>query len=124
MKAYLDNSATTRAFDEVAALVGRVMTEEYGNPSSVHHMGTVAGNRVFSVRETIAETLKVEPGEIVFTSGGTESDNLAIIGAARANAWRGKHIITTAIEHPAVLETCMELKRQGCCRIYNWVNAS
>ena len=113
MKAYLDNSATTRAFDEVAALVGRVMTEEYGNPSSVHHMGIVAGNRVFSARETIAETLKVEPGEIVFTSGGTESDNLAIIGAARANAWRGKHIITTAIEHPAVLETCMELKRQG-----------
>ena len=113
MKAYLDNSATTRAFDEVAALVAKIMTEEYGNPSSVHHMGTVAGNRVFSARETIAETLKVEPAEIFFTSGGTESDNLAIIGSARANAWRGKHIITTAIEHPAVLETCMELKKEG-----------
>ena len=113
MRAYLDNSATTRAFDEVAALVAKVMTEEYGNPSSVHHMGTVAGNRVYSAREMISETLKVDPNEIFFTSGGTESDNLAIIGSARANAWRGKHIITTSIEHPAVLETCMELKKEG-----------
>ncbi len=113
MITYLDNSATTRAFDEVAALVARIMTEEYGNPSSVHHMGTVSGNRVFGARETIAGTLKVDPSEILFTSGGTESDNLALIGSARANAWRGKHIITTAIEHPAVLETCMELKREG-----------
>ncbi len=113
MRAYLDNSATTRAFDEVARLVSKIMTEEYGNPSSVHHMGTVAGNRLFDARETIASTLKVDPSEIVFTSGGTESDNLAIMGAAKANAWRGKHIITTSVEHPAVLETCMELKRQG-----------
>ena len=113
MSTYLDNSATTRAFDEVAALVARIMTEEYGNPSSVHHMGTVSGNRVFSARETISQTLKVDPSEILFTSGGTESDNLALIGSARANAWRGKHIITTSIEHPAVLETCMELKREG-----------
>ncbi len=113
MRAYLDNSATTRAFDEVAALVAKIMTEEYGNPSSVHHMGTVSGNRVFSARETIAETLKVEPSEILFTSGGTESDNLAIIGTARANSWRGKHIITTSVEHPAVLETCMALKKEG-----------
>ena len=113
MRAYLDNSATTRAFDEVATLVAKIMTEEYGNSSSVHHMGTVAGNRVFSARETIAETLKVDPSEILFTSGGTESDNLALIGAARANAWRGKHIITTAIEHPAVLETVNALTRDG-----------
>ncbi|MBQ7615586.1 MAG: cysteine desulfurase [Butyrivibrio sp.] len=113
MRAYLDNSATTRAFDEVAELVAKIMTEEYGNPSSVHHMGTVAGNRVFSAREMIAETLKVDPAEILFTSGGTESDNLALIGTARANAWRGKHIITTSVEHPAVLETCMELKKEG-----------
>ncbi len=113
MRAYLDNSATTRAFDEVAALVAKIMTEEYGNPSSVHHMGTVSGNRVFSARETIAETLKVEPSEILFTSGGTESDNTAIIGVARANKWRGKHIITTAIEHPAVYETCGYLEKEG-----------
>ena len=113
MRAYLDNSATTRAYDEVARLVARIMTEEYGNASSVHHMGTVSGNRLFSARETIADTLKVDPSEIVFTSGGTESDNTAIIGAARANAWRGKHIITTSIEHPAVLESCQELVKEG-----------
>ena len=113
MKAYLDNSATTRAFDEVAQLVAKVMTEEYGNASSVHHMGTMADSRLFSARETIAGTLKVDPSEILFTSGGTESDNLAILGTAKANAWRGKHIITTSIEHPAVLETCAELQRQG-----------
>ncbi|MBE5826399.1 MAG: cysteine desulfurase [Butyrivibrio sp.] len=113
MKAYLDNSATTRAFDEVAQLVAKVMTEEYGNASSVHHMGTMADSRLFSAREIIAGTLKVDPSEILFTSGGTESDNLAILGTAKANAWRGKHIITTSIEHPAVLETCAELQRQG-----------
>lgn len=113
MRAYLDNSATTRAYDEVAQLVAKIMTEEYGNASSVHHMGTVSGNRLYSARETIAETLKVDPSEIVFTSGGTESDNTAIIGAARANAWRGKHIITTSIEHPAVLESCQELAKEG-----------
>ena len=105
MEAYLDNSATTRAFDEVAALVAKVMTEEYGNPSSVHHMGMVASDRLREARETIAATLKCDPSEILFTSGGTESDNTAIIGAARANKWRGKHIITTAIEHPAITES-------------------
>lgn len=113
MRAYLDNSATTRAFDEVAQLVAKVMTEEYGNASSVHHMGTMADSRLFSAREIIAGTLKVDPAEILFTSGGTESDNLAILGTAKANAWRGKHIITTSIEHPAVSETCAELQRQG-----------
>ncbi len=113
MSVYLDNSATTRAYDEVAQLVARIMTEEYGNPSSVHHMGTVAGNRLFSAREAIAGTLKVDPSEIVFTSGGTESDNFALIGTAKANAWRGKHIITTSIEHPAIFETCRELAKEG-----------
>ena len=113
MSVYLDNSATTRAYDEVAQLVAKIMTEEYGNASSVHHMGTISGNRLFSARETIATTLKVDPSEIVFTSGGTESDNTAIIGAARANAWRGKHIITTSVEHPAVLESCAYLQREG-----------
>ena len=113
MEAYLDNSATTRAFKEVAELVAKIMTEEYGNASSVHHMGTLSANRLFGARETIAGTLKVDPAEIVFTSGGTESDNMAIIGGARANAWRGKHIITTSIEHPAVLETCEDLKKEG-----------
>lgn len=113
MEAYLDNSATTRVFDEVAALVTKIMTEEYGNPSSVHHMGLVASDRVRDAREIIAATLKCDPQEILFTSGGTESDNTAIIGVARANKWRGKHIITTAIEHPAVYETCGYLEKEG-----------
>ena len=113
MEAYLDNSATTRAFDEVADLVAKIMKEEYGNPSSVHHMGLVSGERLAQARETIALTLKVDSNEIVFTSGGTESDNFAIIGAARANKWRGKHIITTSIEHPAVLVTMEYLQKEG-----------
>ena len=113
MEAYLDNSATTRAYDEVAALVADIMTKEYGNASSVHHMGTVSSDRLSKAREDIAATLKVDPQEILFTSGGTESDNLAILGVAKANKWRGKHIITTAIEHPAVLETAAELEKDG-----------
>ena len=113
MEAYLDNSATTRAFDEVAQLVAKEMTVEYGNPSSVHHLGAVAAERVADARETIASTLKVDQGEIVFTSGGTESDNFAIIGAARANKWRGNHIITSSIEHPAVLVTMEYLQKEG-----------
>ena len=113
MEVYLDNSATTRAFDEVAELVAQVMTKEYGNPSSVHHMGTISGDRLIKSREMIAGTLKVDPSEILFTSGGTESDNTAIIGVARANAWRGKHIITSAIEHPAVFESLNYLEKEG-----------
>ncbi len=113
MEAYLDNSATTRAYDEVADLVAKIMKEEYGNPSSVHHMGMVSGERLSQARETIAASLKVDPQEIVFTSGGTESDNLALIGVARANKWRGNHIITTKIEHPAILETMAFLEKEG-----------
>lgn len=113
MQVYLDNSATTRAFDSVADLVRDIMTEEYGNPSSVHHRGVVAEKRITSARETIAGTLKADPSEIVFTSGGTESDNMAILGTARANARRGKHIITTAIEHPAVRECFEYLRGEG-----------
>lgn len=113
MQAYLDNSATTRPFDEVTDLVVKIMKEEYGNSSSVHHMGTVAGNRVSEAREIIASTLKVDPSEIVFTSGGTESDNMSILGVARANARRGRHIITTRIEHAAVSEACAALAAEG-----------
>lgn len=113
MEAYLDNSATTRAYDEVADLVAKIMKEEFGNPSSVHHMGMVSSERLSQARETIAASLKVDPQEIVFTSGGTESDNLALIGVARANKWRGNHIITTKIEHPAILETMAFLEKEG-----------
>ena len=113
MEEYLDNSATTRAYDEVADLVAKIMKEEFGNPSSVHHMGMVSSERLSQARETIAASLKVDPQEIVFTSGGTESDNLALIGVARANKWRGNHIITTKIEHPAILETMAFLEKEG-----------
>lgn len=113
MEAYLDNSATTREYDEVADLVAKIMKEEYGNPSSVHHMGMVSSERLSQSREMLASTLKVDPQEIVFTSGGTESDNLALIGVARACKWRGNHIITTKIEHPAILETMAFLEKEG-----------
>lgn len=124
MEAYLDNSATTRAYDEVADLVAKIMKEEYGNPSSVHHMGMVSGERLAQARETIATSLKVDPQEIVFTSGGTESDNLALIGVARANKWRGNHIITTRIEHPAILETMAFLEKEGFEITYLSVDAT
>ena len=113
MEAYLDNSATTRAFDEVAELVSKVMTQDYGNPSSMHHKGVVAENYIKEAKKQIADTLKAEPKEILFTSGGTESDNMALIGTARAMCRRGKHIITTSIEHPAILNTCAYLEKEG-----------
>ena len=123
MQAYLDNSATTRAFDEVAELVAHIMTEEYGNSSSVHHMGMMAQNRVTKAREMIASTMKVDPSEIVFTSGGTESDNMSVLGVAKACCRRGKHIITTAIEHAAVSEACAELAKEGFDITYLPVNS-
>jgi cysteine desulfurase len=110
---YLDNSATTRVFPEVAQLVTRMMCDDYGNPSSMHLKGVEAERNVKSARETLAKILKVNEKEIYFTSGGTESDNLAIIGSAMANHRAGKHIITTKIEHPAVLQTCDYLEKQG-----------
>ena len=111
MNVYLDNSATTRAYKECAELVADVMYNSYGNPSSLHRKGIEAEKIVKTARERIAETLKASPGEIYFTSGGTESDNLAIIGAARAS--RGRHIISTSIEHPAVLNTLQNLEKKG-----------
>ncbi len=113
MEIYLDNSATTRVYDEAAALALKVMTEDYGNPSSMHHKGVVAENYIKEAAEKIAKTLKAKPGEILFTSGGTESDNMAIIGGAMARHRLGKHLITTAVEHPAVLNTMKYLETQG-----------
>ncbi len=110
---YLDNSATTRCFDSVASIVTRVMCEDYGNPSSMHMKGVQAENYVKQARNIIARNLKVNEKEIFFTSGGTESDNLAIIGAAMANRRAGNHLITTMIEHPAVLRTMEYLESQG-----------
>ena len=105
MEVYLDNSATTRCFDEVAQLMTKVMCEDYGNPSSLHRKGVQAEQYIRYAKETIAKNLKVNEKEIFFTSGGTESDNLAIRGCAYANSRRGKHLITTQIEHPAILQT-------------------
>lgn len=113
MECYLDNSATTRCTKSVAQVMTEVMCGAYGNPSSLHHKGVEAERYVREARETIAKTLKCTPKEIFFTSGGTESDNLAIRGAAYANARQGRHLITTSVEHPAVLNTMQYLEQQG-----------
>ena len=113
MEVYLDNSATTKCYDSVRDIVGKVMCEDYGNPSSMHRKGVVAEKYVKEARSVLAKSLKVQDKEIFFTSGGTESDNLAIRGVARANKRAGKHLITTSIEHPAVLNTMQYMEEQG-----------
>lgn len=99
MEAYFDNSATTRCFDEVKDIVCKTMTGDFGNPSAMHKKGMEAENYVRKSAQTLAKLLKVNEKEILFTSGGTESDNLAIIGGVEANKRMGNHIITTAVEH-------------------------
>lgn len=113
MEVYLDNSATTKCLPSVAQLMTKIMCEDYGNPSSMHRKGVESEKYVRYAREIIAKCLKVQEKEILFTSGGTESDNIALIGTALANCRTGKHIITTQIEHPAVLQTCAYLEEQG-----------
>lgn len=110
---YLDNSATTKCFPEVAELMMKIMCEDYGNPSSMHLKGVEGEKYIRWAKEVIAKNLKVSEKEIFFTSGGTESDNLAIIGTAMANRRRGNHLITTMIEHPAVLQTMQYLESLG-----------
>ena len=110
---YLDNSATTRAYDSVGKLVAHVMCEDYGNPSSLHRKGVEAEQYIKDAKETFARLLKVQEKEIFFTSGGTESDNLALIGTAMANRRAGNHLITTGIEHPAIINTMRYLEEQG-----------
>ena len=113
MEAYLDNSATTRCCPEAAESMMRTLTEDVGNPSAMHRKGVEAERYVREAAETIAALLKVQPKEILFTSGGTESDNLALIGGAFANQRAGKHIITTSVEHPAVENPAAFLEEQG-----------
>ena len=113
MEAYFDNSATTRCFDEVKDIVCKTMTEDFGNPSAMHKKGVEAENYVRRSAQTLAKLLKVNEKEILFTSGGTESDNLAIIGGVEANKRMGNHIITTAVEHAAVAQPFAYLKEQG-----------
>ncbi len=123
MEVYLDNSATTRVFPEVAELMTKVMCEDYGNPSSLHNKGMQAENYIREAKQTLAGLLKVNEKELYFTSGGTESDNMALIGAAYANMRRGKHLITTKIEHPAILRTMEYLEEQGFSVTYLDVDA-
>lgn len=113
MECYLDNSATTRCFDSVAQLMCKIMCEDYGNPSSLHMKGVKAEEYLRYAKDVIARNLKVNAKEIFFTSGGTESDNLALRGAAYANCRQGRHLITTKIEHPAILQTMQYLEEQG-----------
>ncbi len=113
MKAYFDNSATTRCYDCVRDIVVRTMTEDFGNPSAMHTRGVEAEQYVKNSARILAQLMKVKEKEILFTSGGTESDNLALIGGAMANRRRGNHIITTAVEHAAVSQPAAYLEGQG-----------
>lgn len=118
MEAYLDNSATTRCSERVQKIVCAAMDEAYGNPSSMHKKGMEAEHYVREAAQKIAKTLKVSEKEIIFTSGGTESNNLALIGTAMANRRSGNRLITTQIEHPSVLNTMEYLREQGFEIIY------
>ncbi len=113
MKVYLDNGATTKVADEVAVKMRMMLTEKYGNPSSLHEFGEEAKEEMDKARKIIAKKINALPEEIVFTSGGTEADNLAIRGIVYAYRRKGNHIITSKIEHPAVLKTCEDLKKMG-----------
>lgn len=110
---YLDHAASTPVRPEVAEAMLRIMTESYGNASSVHAYGRAAKRIVNSARDTLAASVGCQPSEWVFTAGGTESDNLALFGAAYALEGKGRHIITTAVEHHAVLHACGQLEKEG-----------
>ncbi len=110
---YLDNAATTPVRPEAAQAALEAMTGGWGNPSSQYALGKQAAERMKSWRADLAGALGCEAGEVFFTSCGSESDNWAVLGALHLNRRAGKHILTTAIEHAAVLETCKELERQG-----------
>lgn len=113
MQAYLDNSATTRCMESVTEIMMKVMREDYGNPSSLHTKGVEAETYVKAAKEFFARNLKVNEKEIYFTSGGTESNNLALIGTAMANQRAGNHLITSSIEHASVANPMKYLEEQG-----------
>lgn len=123
MEAYLDNSATTQCSQAAADLMMRLLREDYGNPSSLHNRGMEAENYVKEARKRIAQTLKVNEKEIYFTSGGSESNNLAIVGSALANKRSGMHVITTMIEHPSVANPFAYLEELGFAVTYLPVDA-
>lgn len=113
MEAYLDNAATTRVYDEVCDIVLEAMGVNYGNPSSLHMKGVDAEKYIRYAKDVYAKILKTDAREIYFTSGGTESNNTALLGAAAANQRRGRHIISTSIEHASVYNPLIELENQG-----------
>ena len=113
MEAYFDNSATTRCYPEVAEIVVKTMTEDFGNPSAMHLKGVEAEKYVREAAQILAKILKVNEKEIIFTSGGTESNNLALFGGADANKRSGNHIITTSVEHAAVGQPAERLEQMG-----------
>ena len=114
MEVYFDNAATTRADDCVVDLMTKIMREDYGNPSSRHRKGLEAEQYLKEARKKLAEILRVQEKEIIFTSGGTESNNTALIGAAMTMRRKGKHIIATCFEHPSVLEPLKYLEQFVC----------
>ncbi len=109
---YLDNASTTKVSPDAAKAVYSAMLENYGNPSSVHHMGIVAENLVLEARKAVAEALTCSPKEVYFTSGGTESNNLALLRGAELLKRKGRHIITTSAEHPSVINTLKRLEEE------------
>ena len=113
MEAYLDNSATTSCSPAATDKMVELLTQDYGNPSSMHMKGVIAEKYITEAKKKIAKTLKVEEKELIFTSGGTESNNLAIIGSALANKRAGMHVITTKIEHPSVTNPFIWLSENG-----------
>ncbi|MGN0335616.1 MAG: cysteine desulfurase family protein [Lachnospiraceae bacterium] len=113
MQAYLDNSATTCCEPKVVEKMVQLMEVDYANPSAMHQKGVEAENYIKEAREIIAKTLKVQGKELIFTSGGTESNNLAIMGCAAANHRMGKHLITTQIEHPSVGNVMKHMEEEG-----------
>lgn len=113
MRVYLDNAASTKVDEEVAKKIQTFLTEKYGNASSLHQKGIEAKEALEKSREIIAKKLNAKPEEIIFTSGGTESNNLALKGTAFANKEKGRHIITSKIEHDCVLNSCKWLEKNG-----------
>lgn len=113
MSAYLDNSATTKPCDECVSAVMNMLTDNFGNPSSLHNLGINAMKEIILARGAIADSLGVDKDEIIFTSGATEANNMALFGAAKAKKRLGNRIVTTVIEHESVLESAKELEKQG-----------
>jgi cysteine desulfurase len=124
MEVYFDNAASTKVLEPVKDIVLKVMTEDYGNPSAKHKKGMIAEQYIKEAAEIIADTLKVAPKDILFTSGGSESNNMALIEAAMANKRAGNHIISTGIEHPSVYNPLAYLEEQGFSVTYLPVDAN